>query len=434
MKPSDFIAKKVTVFGLGKSGVAAAKKLVSFRAEVFVTDTKCEIDTALKNELIGSGIEIELGGHTEEAISGADLIVVSPGIHLDLPVLEKARSKGIPIISEIELAYYFISKPIVAVTGTNGKTTTTTLIGEMLKAGGKRTAVAGNIGLPLIEVEDPRLDYVVVEISSYQLEAVMNFKPWISVILNIQPDHMERHHTMEEYIKQKSRIFMNQSGDDYIVYNQDDLHVRKMAEKAKGKLVSFSKDHPEIITLSPEEIKIPGRHNLENALAAAQAAYLCGIEPEVVASILRDFPGVEHRIEYVNTVRGIEFRNDSKGTNPDSTMVAIETFKGKGIILILGGKDKGVGLEPLVDKIKENVKKVILLGEAAPRFDQALKEAGFTNITDAGMSLAAAVDLAVAGAKDGDIVLLSPACASFDMFSNYEERGKKFKELCLALR
>ena len=426
--------KRAVIFGLGKSGIAAAKRLASIGSQVCATEARSEILPEIKNQLISLGVEIELGGHTLSAIESADIIIVSPGIHLDLPVLLEAKKRGIPIISEIELAYRFLTKPIIAVTGTNGKTTTTTLIGEMLKAGGKKAVVAGNIGFPLIEVDDSSLDYVVAEISSYQLEATLYFKPWISLILNIQPDHLERHHTMEEYISQKSRIFINQTGDDYIVYNAEDHYVAEMVKGAKGKLIGFSINHPEIITLSPHKIKIPGRHNLENALAAAQAAYLCGIKAEVVAGVLRAFPGVPHRIEYVSTFKGIEFRNDSKGTNPDSTMVAIDTFKDRGIVLILGGRDKGVSLIPLCDKIKAHVKTVVLLGEAASRFDQALRASGFNHIINAEKSLKAAVDAAVNAASNGDIVLLSPACASFDMFNNYEERGEKFKELCLDLK
>jgi len=250
--------------------------------------------------------------------------------------------------------------------------------------------------------------------------------------LNIQPDHLERHHSMQEYINQKARIFMNQTGDDYVVYNQDDHYVSEMVRGAKAKLIGFSKSHPEIITLPPKEIKIPGKHNLENSLAAAQAAYLCEVGKEAVAEVLRTFPGVEHRIEFVTTINGVEFYNDSKGTNPDSTLVAIETFIGRGIILILGGRDKGVGLDELARRVKANVKEVVLIGEAAPRFGKALRGVGFNSIYHSS-SLQEAVRKSYSLAKPKDIVLLSPACASFDMFKNFEERGKVFKELCLSL-
>ena len=411
----DLAGKNITVFGLGKSGLAAARKLTSLGAIVRTTDSKIK-------------------EHALDDIDGVDLIVVSPGVHLDIPVLVEAKKRGIRIISEIELAYQFLKKPIIAVTGSNGKTTTATLIGEMLKAGGKKVTVAGNIGNPLVEVDDSNLDYIVAEISSYQLEAIDKFKPRLSVILNIQPDHLERHHSMEEYIKQKAKIFMNQTGDDYVIYNQDDPEVSRMVQGATCQVLGFSKDKAaEIITIKPEEIKIPGRHNLENSLAAASAAYLCGVSKAAVAQVLRSFPGVEHRIEFVLSINGIDFYNDSKGTNPDSTMVAIDTFPGRGIILILGGRDKGTDLSLLMEKIKKNVKDVVLIGEAADRFDKALLAAGYQNIHPAGFSMEDAVKKAFSLASKGDIVLLSPACASFDMFSNFEERGRSFKDLVTTL-
>lgn len=428
----SFKEKKITVFGLAKSGIAAAKKLALLGAKVKVSEVKPEsaVDPKVVCELKALGVNVELGGHSKDALT-AELIVVSPGIHLDIPILEQVKQKGIPIISEIELAYSLLSKPIIAVTGTNGKTTTTTLIGELLKAGGKKVVVAGNIGAPLVEVDDSNLDYIVAEISSYQLETIDSFKPWISIILNIQPDHLERHGSMEEYINQKSRIFMNQVGDDYLVFNQDDSKVLKMVKKAKAKLIGFSTKHPEIITIAPNEIKIPGRHNLENSLAAASAAYLCGVKKETVAKVLKTFPGVEHRIEFVALINGVEFYNDSKATNPDSTLVALETFKGKGLILILGGKDKGTDLSLLCQKVKENVKDVVLLGEATDRLKKALEKSGYNNIHLA-TSMEEVVDQSLSLANKGDIVLLSPACASFDMFANFEERGRVFKKLCVA--
>ena len=426
----DLKNKKVAVFGLGKSGIASAKKLHALGAHVIATDEK---EPQGLDDLHRLGVELELGGHTIRSVENTDLIIVSPGVHLDIPVLEEAKRKNIPIISEIELAYRLLTKPIIAVTGTNGKTTTTTLIGEMLKAGGFRVAVAGNIGDPLVEVNDRGLDYIVAEISSYQLETIVDFKPWISLILNIQPDHLERHHTMQEYISQKARIFMNQTSDDYLIYNEDDGYVSEMVKRAKAKRIGFSSSHSaEIITLPPGEIKIPGRHNLENALAAMQAAYLCGVKKETAAEVLHAFPGVPHRIEYINTLNGVDFYNDSKGTNPDSTLVAIDTFNGKGIILILGGRDKGVSLNALTEKVKQHVKAVVLIGEAAERFNKALDQGGFKAIHHAG-SMEEAVRQSFLLAKPNDVVLLSPACASFDMFNYFEERGEVFKKLCLNL-
>ncbi|MFA5114144.1 MAG: UDP-N-acetylmuramoyl-L-alanine--D-glutamate ligase [Candidatus Margulisiibacteriota bacterium] len=408
--------KKVAIFGLGKSGLAAKDKLSALGAVIRTTDSK-------------------VSPHTLDDIAGADLIVVSPGVHLDIPVLREAKKRGIKIVAELELASWFIKKPIVAITGTNGKTTTTTLVGEMLKAAGRRVFVGGNIGAPLAGIADADLDYIVAEVSSYQLEACDTFKPYVSVLLNIQPDHLERHHTMAEYIQQKARIFANQTGDDYLVYNEDDPEVKKMVLGARCRVLGFAKERAaEIITIKPEEIKIPGKHNLENALAAAQAAALCGVPTAVVAEVLKTFPGVEHRIEYAVTVNGVDFYNDSKGTNPDSTMVAIDTFPGRGIVLILGGKDKGTDLQPLARKIRERVKAVVTIGEAAERFTAALKAAGYDQVYPAGFSLADAVKQAQGLAKSGDLVLFSPACASFDMFNNYEERGRAFKQLCRSLK
>lgn len=406
---------------MARSGIAAAKRLSALGAKVMISEVRSDVEVDP-----GLTITIELGGHTEKVLD-ADLIVVSPGIHLGIPILEEAKKKKIPIVSEIEIAYQLLKKPIVAVTGTNGKTTTTTLIGEMLKAGGKKVAVAGNIGYPLVAVDDADLDYIVAEISSYQLETMKDFKPWVSVILNIQEDHIERHGSIEEYIRQKANIFKNQTSDDYLIFNEEDKRVVEMVKKAKAKLIDFS-----IVTLKKDEIKIPGRHNLENALAAAQAAYLCGIDRKVVADVLRTFPGVEHRIEPVKEVNGISFYNDSKATNPDSTLVALDTFNGKRVILILGGKDKGTDLDLLCKKVKEGVKAVVLIGEATAKFKQALEQAGYSEIKLSG-SMEEAVKLSFDLGEKGDVVLLSPACASFDMFKNYEERGKVFKEVVAKL-
>ncbi len=425
----EFRKKNITIFGLGRSGIAAAKRLALLGANVLATDVKpaASFDQEVLQELKKLSIGLELGGHSPKTIESAELIIVSPGIHLDIPVLEQAKEKGIPIISEIELAYRLLKKPIIAVTGTNGKTTTATLIAELLKAGGKKVAVAGNIGSPLVEVDDSNLDYIVAEISSYQLEAIVEFRPWVSVVLNLEPDHLERHGSMEEYINQKARIFMNQTGDDYVIFNMDDSQVAKMVKNAKARTIGFSKSNSEIITLKPDQIRIPGRHNLENSLAAAQAARLCGVTKETVAEVLRAFPGVEHRIEFVNSIDGIEFYNDSKATNPDSTLAALETFRGRGIVLILGGRDKGVALKLLCERIKEVVRDVVLIGEAAGRFKKALEAVDFRNNHGAG-SLDEAARISFNLAKPGEVVLLSPACSSFDMFANFEERGRAFKD------
>lgn len=421
--------KKVTVFGLGRSGAAVARKLAPLKARLTLTEESAEnkLDPNLVSEMKRLGAGLELGGHTAAAIEGADLIVMSPGVHLDLPVILEARRKNIPIISEIELAYRFFSKPVIAVIGTNGKTTTSTLIGEFLKAGGRRAAVAGNIGSPLIEVSDQDLDFIVAEISSYQLETIVAFRPWISLILNLTEDHIERHKTLRDYAEVKARIFMNQKNTDYLIYNAEDKLVSEMVLSAEARRIPFSKNRS---FLNPHEIKIPGEHNLENALAAAQAALICGIKREVIDRVLKAFPGVEHRIEFVDEKNGVRFINDSKGTNPDSTIVALKSLTNgkKNIVLIAGGRDKGGSLTDMCRLIKGLVKKVVLIGEAAPRFKEELAKNHYGEVV-LSPDLKSAVNTAYSLAEPGEIVLLSPACASFDMFLNFEERGRAFKEL-----
>jgi UDP-N-acetylmuramoylalanine--D-glutamate ligase len=425
--------KKVTVFGLGRSGAAIARKLVPLKAQVTITEelTEEQLDPQLVSEMRELKVNLELGGHANSSIEGAELVVMSPGVHLNIPVILEARKRNLPVISEIELAFRFTSKPIIAVTGTNGKTTTTTLIGEFLRAGNKKTAVAGNIGAPLVEVDDRELDFVVAEISSYQLETIVTFRPWISLILNLAEDHIERHKSMEEYAAAKARIFMNQGKTDYLIYNSEDKLVSQMATSAEARLVPFSKKDS---FLNPREILIPGEHNLENALAAAQAALICGISRDTIRRVLKTFPGVEHRIEFVTEKRGVKFYNDSKGTNPDSTLVALKSLSNgqKNIILIAGGRDKGGDLTDLVHLISDTVKNVILIGEAAQRFGGALQAKRYQSLVLTA-DLAQAVNTSYSLAQPGDAILLSPACASFDMFRNFEERGRIFKQLVAEL-
>ncbi len=426
--------KRVTIFGLGRSGIAVADRLVPLKADVTITESLAEKDISpeIITRMKALGVKLELGGHTNAVIENADLIVMSPGVHLDLPPVLEAKKRGIPVISEIELAFRFLCKPIIAVTGTNGKTTTATLIGEFLKAAGKRSVVAGNIGDPLVAVNDADLDLIVAEISSYQLETIVTFRPWISLILNLTEDHIERHKTMEEYSQAKARIFMNQKKTDYLIYNAEDKTVASIVSDAEARLVPFSIKQP---FLKPDEMLIKGDHNLENAMAAAQAALISGVGIDTIKSVLKDFKGVEHRIEFVIEKKGIRFYNDSKGTNPDSTVVALKALSNgsRNIILIAGGRDKGGDLTDLVHLISDNVKNVVLIGEAAERFGTALRSNRFDQLTFSG-DFKAAVDDSYAMAQPGDIVLLSPACASFDMFKNFEERGKTFKELVLNLK
>jgi UDP-N-acetylmuramoylalanine--D-glutamate ligase len=455
----DLRDKKVTVFGLGKSGVAAAKRLANLGAKVFVSEEypSSRFDPTVVADLASFGVEMEFEGHTDKTITNTELIVLSPGVHLDLVLLEEARKKSIPVIAEIELAYHLLTKPIIAVTGTNGKTTTTTLIGAILKEHGYRVEVAGNIGVPLITVHDQDLDFVVTELSSYQLEGIVNFRPHISVVLNITPDHLERHKTMHAYSLTKANIFKNQKKGDFFVYNLDQPLVRKIVpDKIPATILPFSrkkrvekgiftKGGKVVIQLDREEeviskrkIFLRGEHNLENCLAAALVARLCGVLPATIANVLGEFRGVEHRIEYVTRIHGVSFYNDSKGTNPDSTIVALKALAPrvsggkKPVVLIAGGKDKGLELSSMVKEIQHRAKAVVLLGEAKERFRDELIRSGYNDVF-LESSMDSAVKKALEVAENGDEVLLSPACSSFDMFGSYEERGRVFKQVVLDL-
>lgn len=427
--------KPVAVIGFGKSGIATAEELIKVGAKVLVSESKPRIsfDPQIIASLEKQQVNFEFGSNSLETILLAEIIVVSPGVHRDIPILIKAQEKGIPIISEIELAFHLLSKPLVAITGTNGKTTTTTLIAEMINASGKKAIAAGNIGFPLIAVNDADLDYIVVEISSYQLESTLKFKPWISVLLNIQEDHLERHGDLIGYMNEKAKIFENQTNEDYLVYNADDPLVSQMSAEAPCRKIGFTKKNTEILGIDPSEILIPGEHNIENALAAATAASFCGVTRPIIAQVLKTFSGVEHRIELVSQVNGVDYYNDSKATNPDSTIVAINSFPDRGIVLLLGGRDKGVGLDAMCNKIKERVKAVVLLGEAKERFHDELLLHNYQNIHLVD-DLKQAVLLSAKLALANDVVLLSPACASFDMFNDFEERGKVFKQIVMELK
>ncbi len=436
----------ITVFGAGSSGLAALKKLRHDR--LFLTESRDRIDERTLKLLKKLRVPFELGGHTRKAVDSADLIIVSPSVALDIPVLKEAGRKGIPIISEIEMAYRHLKVPVIAVTGTNGKTTTTTLIARMLNKAGIRAKAAGNIGYPLIAVDDSELDCVVAEVSSYQLEAIDRFRPKVSVILNISEDHLARHRTMKEYSKLKAEVFRNQGTNDRLVYNYDDKRVREIARTAKCKKVPFSRRKVikqgayvkngsiyfrKVRIMDINDVCIKGEHNLENSLASVAASMLFGAGRKPVENVLKHFKGVEHRIEFVRDVDGVAYFNDSKGTNPSSTVVAIRALeKVYGIVLILGGRDKMTDLSDMCREIKAHVREVVLLGEAKARFKRDLRNCGYSNLHEAG-SFRDAVMMSRKLARRGEAVLLSPACASFDMFRNYEERGKVFKKIVSSL-
>jgi len=372
--------------------------------------------------------------------------VVSPGVPADSPPLVQARALGEPVIGEIELAAQFLPKSIVAITGSNGKTTTTTLTGEIITAGGYPTRVGGNIGTPAISLVDAaRPDSVIVlEVSSFQLETIQTFRPKVAVVLNVTPDHLDRHRTFETYVDAKARIFENQHADDFAVLNADDPVCVELSDRTRAQVFWFSRKkevqqgaslrdgrilfrdssgQQEIMVAS--EIPLKGAHNLENTLAAICAGALMKCAPERIRAAVRNFKAVEHRLEYVATIRGVEYYNDSKATNVDATIKALESFPAN-IHLILGGKDKGSDYTVLNDLLRQRVKRVYTIGAAADKIESQVREAA--EIVHA-ESLDSAVQRASASAQPGDIVLLAPACASFDQFRNYEHRGKVFKEL-----
>jgi UDP-N-acetylmuramoylalanine--D-glutamate ligase len=444
--------KRVLVVGLGRSGVASALFLKSQGARVTVSDVKSP--EQLREEipiLLDHGIAVETGGHGERTFQNQDLIVVSPGIPVDAAPIAQARALGQPVIGEIELAAEFLPVPIVAITGSNGKTTTTTLVGEILAAGGLKTLVGGNIGTPAISLipQATPETVVVLEVSSFQLETIRSFHPKIGIVLNVTPDHLDRHRTFAAYVDAKARLFENQQSEDFSVLNADDPTCVDLAARTRAQVLWFSRKREveqgafvhkgavlfrrggsqQEVTLA-SDIPLKGAHNLENVLAAVCAGALMGCEPAKIGSAIRNFKAVEHRLEYVATVRGVDYYNDSKATNVDATIKALESFPGN-IHLILGGKDKGSDYTLLNDLLRQRVKAVYTIGAASDKIQSQIR--GATTIASSG-TIEAAVKQAAAAAQPGDVVLLAPACASFDQFQNYEHRGRVFKDLVLALR
>lgn len=437
---------------MARSGMALAKVLKNLGATVFLTEKRSEESLYSEiTELKNSGIGYETGGHTSKAIEHKDYIVISPGIPYDLPTLIEAESKGIPIFSEIEVAYWLSEAQIVGITGSNGKTTTTTLVGEILKEDGREVRVAGNIGVPFSSVvqEVSSKGIIVLEISSFQLEKIEEFKPKISAILNVTPDHLDRYPDMKSYTDAKLRIFENQTEDDFVVLNWDDPITSNLAPMSRAKSLFFSTKSElkvgsyvksgnlvfqlngkaeEIIPV--EEIGIKGPHNLSNACAACAICAPLGVKKDSMGKALRSFKGVEHRLEEVAIIDQIRFVNDSKATNVDSVFYALQSIK-EPIFLIAGGKDKGGDFTRLRELVKSKVKGLILLGQAKEKIKEALGDLVPTYIVG---SMQEAVEFGFKNADKGDCVLLSPACASFDMFKDYEHRGRVFKEAVLSLK
>ena len=435
--------KRVTVAGAARSGVAAAELLVRRGASVVLSDQRERLDD--EDRLRAAGVELELGGHTESTFTGADLVVTSPGVPFNQPVLDAARRAGIPVIGELELAFRWLRGKVVAITGTKGKSTTTTLTGRMLEAGGRRVLVGGNIGLALsAQVDASTEDTIhVVEASSFQLEATDTFRPWIAVLLNFSPDHLDRHATVEEYAAAKAQIFARQTDEDWAVLNADDAAALAIATHGRARQLLFSMgggvrdgvvvDGNAIVhrlgsrvePLVPlSSIKLLGPHLVADVVAAAAVAWLAGIDAEAMTRAVEGFSGLEHALEPVGEVGGVRFVNDSKATNVEAARRAIESF-GEGLVVILGGRFKGGDFRDLRGPLEARQATVVAIGESRPRVVEAL--AGHVTVHEAS-DMSSAVRTAFASASPGSTVVMAPACASFDMFRDYAERGRVFKQ------
>ena len=448
----DVRGKKVLVFGSGISGVAASRLLLGGGASVVLYDGNASLDEAkIRGEILdglsGHTVEIVLGEFPKELLDGLDLTVMSPGVPTDLPVVERMREKNIPIWGEIELAYVFGKGDVLAITGTNGKTTTTALLGEIMKDAGKSTYVVGNIGNPYTDIAAQTAEdsVIVAEMSSFQLETVHTFAPKVSAILNITPDHLNRHHTMEAYIEAKENIAKNQGPQDVCVLNYEDEVLRAFGEKIHTRVLYFSSQRKlnkgvyledgkimlnldgEVCLCHVDELHLLGVHNYENVMAAAAMAVSYGIAIESIRRTVKAFQGVEHRIEFVAEKNGVAYYNDSKGTNPDAAIRGIRAMK-RPTVLIGGGYDKESSYEEWIDAFDGKVKKLVLIGATREKIADAARKQGFTDIEFAD-TFEEAFQICADTAVPGDAVLLSPACASWGMFKNYEERGDKFKEL-----
>lgn len=434
--------RHITVMGLAKTGVATARFLARHGAHVTATDLRNETAlTEVLAELANLKIRFVLGYHDEADFTTADLIVVSPGVPQEHPLLLKATAAGVPVISEIELASRFITVPLVAITGTNGKTTTTTLTGELFQTNGFATYIGGNIGDPLIELPDAgtRVERVVAEISSFQLEWIEQFRPKVAALLNITEDHLDRYANYQAYIDAKLRIFANQTSDDFAVVNRDDELVWQAAQSLKAHLFPFSRQQEldegifwrvgelvyrhegQELIIPTAGFKLQGVHNLENIMAALACSLLLGCQRDACLELLNRFEALHHRMEFVREVRGVRYYEDSKATNVGSVAKALESFEK--ITLIAGGKDKGGSYTPLTTLVQERVRHLILIGEAATRL---MDELGCLTNTQLADSLEEAVQLSARLTEAGGVVLLSPACSSFDMFRDYEERANRF--------
>lgn len=422
----NFKGRDILIVGFGVSGQAAARFLMHRGAKVTVTDSRNVEAQRIPPDLRRLSFH---QGHETKLFLGRDLIVVSPGVPLDLPALKAVRRKGIAVVGEFGLAAKFLKAPLIAVTGTNGKSTTVTLIHEMIKAAGLKSALGGNIGTPLMEIveEKKKFDWVVAEVSSYQLETVMApFRPKISAILNVTEDHLDRYPSIREYAQAKFRIFQDQKSRDVLVYNGSDPIVAKGVRRAKAKKIDFSVTASLRVTPTLEGMKLVGLHNLENMSAAIAVASSAGVPLKAIQKVMASFSGLPHRTQFVREVEGVRYFDDSKGTNVDAVVKSLAGFPDGRVVLIAGGRDKGGRYDPLRTACRKKAKLVILIGEARAKIAEALEGSVPVRETE---TLGQAVGLAHENAVAGDTVLLSPACSSFDQFRDYKERGDVFQKL-----
>jgi UDP-N-acetylmuramoylalanine--D-glutamate ligase len=445
--------KRVLVFGAGKSGISATRLLQKVGATVLLYDGKEDLDISTLEDKFDTRPEIYVGTFPKDKLDHISLMIISPGIAIDNPFVNEVEKRGIPIWGEIELAYRYSKGKIIGITGTNGKTTTTSLVGEIMKAYYDHVFVVGNIGNPYTDIalDTTEESITVIEISSFQLETIHRFRPHISAILNLTPDHLNRHHTMENYIELKKRIAVNQDMRNLCILNYEDAYTRKIGEELGTRVMYFSSEHAleqglyldgdDILYKKDEttehvcnvnELRILGKHNYENAMVGIGIAIEMGIPMDVIHKAITSFNAVEHRIEYVDTIDGVSYYNDSKGTNPDASIKAVQAMKSP-TILIGGGFNKGLPFDEWVASFSNKVKLLVLMGETREMIAEVARKQGFTNIIMVN-DMKEAVKISAQKAVNGDAVLLSPACASWDMFANYEQRGKMFKEYVKELR
>ncbi len=444
----EFSGKRVMVIGLGVSGRAAARLLAAHGADLLMTDLRA--DSTIADLPKG---EVHLGGEDTAWLSGVNFVVASPGVPRTSKLMIAARQQRIPIIGELELASRFINAPMVAITGTNGKSTVTVMLGEILRAAGLKTFVGGNLGMPLADAVGGACDAIVVEVSSYQLELIDTFKPHVGIHLNLTDDHLDRYRDLDEYGRAKARLFENQDGSDWAILNRDDVRVWKLGSEVRSRVISFSTERPGTSAgegahaiwcegdwlaytvgsgrgrIAIGELKLPGRHNLLNAMAVAAAALVMGVGPQIIERTMVGFAGLAHRTEFVRERDGVRYIDDSKGTNVGAVIEALAATRGP-VVLIAGGVDKGGDYGPLRAPLRDKVKMLILIGAAREKMRAALDGA---TVIESVTTIAAAVKMAAAHASEGDTVMLSPACSSFDQFKDYAERGRVFQELVRAL-